>query len=120
MAVTAFKDGCSKYADGSSRGQQLAAQLTNTLLAARYLPGRQLGVLEGVDGIVKAAQGRLQGRQEEQLRELEHCWEGMRGKVKVRVCTVGGKGIVKWQYVCSRVKMGRPPWCAVLFPRPWE
>uniref|UniRef100_A0A383W1F6 Uncharacterized protein n=1 Tax=Tetradesmus obliquus TaxID=3088 RepID=A0A383W1F6_TETOB len=83
LAVTAFKDGCTRCADASARGTAEATQLTNSLLSQRYMPDLKLPeALQQVAGLQVAAAAKLHRQQLQHLQQLGELLDEMQAAVQ--------------------------------------
>jgi hypothetical protein len=84
VAVTAFKDGSTRFADASAAGTAEATQLTNSLLSQRYMPDMSLpAALQQVPGLQAAAASKLHRQQLQHLQQLQDLLDKMQAAVKV-------------------------------------
>jgi hypothetical protein len=84
LAVTAFKDGSTRFTDASARGTTEGTQLSNSLLSQRYMPDLKLPeVLQQVQGLQAAAAAKLHRQQLQHLQQLRERLAEMEAAVKV-------------------------------------
>jgi hypothetical protein len=84
LAVTAFKDGSTRFTNANVRGTTEATQLTNSLLSQRYMPDLKLPeVLQTVPGLQAAAAAKLHRQQLQHLQQLKELLGEMESALQV-------------------------------------